>query len=132
MLVPCEIAIKSILPSVRATIAKELMTKHNLKQAEAARLLGVSQPAISLYSRKIRGRAIDLESESKVKKMIENLADALAEDKLSPINFMSAFCEICKTIRAKKMLCSLHKTFDPSFDLDKCELCSTGDSVRCM
>jgi len=132
MLVPCEIAIKSILPSVRATIAKELVDKHDLKQAEAAKLLGVSQPAISLYSRKIRGKAVDLESDSEIKKMVENVADSLANGGLSPMNFMSAFCEICRTVRAKRMMCSLHKTFDPSVDLDKCELCSTGDLVRCM
>lgn len=131
MFVPCEIAIKSVLPSVRATVAKTLMNKHKLKQADAARLLGVSQPAISLYSRKIRGTAIDLESEPEVKKKIENLADTLARDNLSPMGFMSAFCEICKTVRAKKMLCSLHKTFDPSVDLEKCELCSDEDLVRC-
>ncbi|MGQ9544057.1 MAG: helix-turn-helix domain-containing protein [Candidatus Bathyarchaeia archaeon] len=38
-------------------IAKTLITKHNLTQVEAAKLLGISQPAISLYERKIRGKA---------------------------------------------------------------------------
>jgi predicted transcriptional regulator len=107
------------------------MTKHKLKQADAAGLLGVSQPAISLYSRKIRGSAIDLESEPEVRKKIEDFADALAEDDLSPKEFMSAFCEICKTVRARKMLCSLHKSFDSSVNLENCELCSIEDLVRC-
>lgn len=125
MLVPCEIAVRSILPSVRATIAETLMNKHKLKQADAAKLLGVSQPAISLYSRRIRGRAIDLRSDPEVERMVENLADSLAKDSLSPMNVMSALCEICRTARAKSMLCSLHKTFDPSVDLEKCGLCLT-------
>ncbi len=75
MLAPCEIAVKCALPAVRAMIAKELVTKHNLKQAEAAELLGVSQPAISLYSRKIRGKAINLENDQDVKTLIEKLSN---------------------------------------------------------
>jgi len=63
MIVPCEVAVKCVLPVVRAMIAKELVTKHGLNQVETARLLGVSQPAISLYSRKARGNALNLEND---------------------------------------------------------------------
>jgi hypothetical protein len=112
-------------------VAKELMAKHNLKQAEAAKLIGVSQPAISLYYRKIRGKAIDLESDIEVKKLMENLADSLAGNGLSHKDFISKFCEICKTIRAKGLMCKIHKTFDPTIDIEKCELCRTTNSLRC-
>jgi predicted transcriptional regulator len=44
MLVPYEVAVKYVLPVVRAMTAKRLMAKHSLKQAEVAKLLGVSQP----------------------------------------------------------------------------------------
>jgi len=74
MLVPCEVAVKCVLPAVRAMIAQELMTKHKLKQVETAKLLGVSQPAISLYFRKKRGKAIDLQNESDIADLVENLA----------------------------------------------------------
>jgi len=113
-------------------IAKELMAKYNLKQAEAAKLLGVSQPAISLYYRKIRGKAIDLENDIKVEKLLENLADSLAGDGLSHKDFISKFCEICRTIRAKGLLCQMHKTFDPSIDIEKCGFCLTTNSMRCI
>jgi predicted transcriptional regulator len=113
-------------------IAKELMAKHNLKQAEAAKLLGVSQPAISLYHRKIRGKAIDLENDIEVEKLMENLADSLAEGKLSHKDFISKFCEICRMIRAKGLLCKMHKNFDPSIDIEKCELCRATNSLRCL
>jgi len=124
MLVPCEIAVKCLLPSVRAMIAKELMTKHGLKQAEAAKILGVSQPAISLYYRKIRGKAVDLENDVEVIKLIENLAVTLAKGALPHKDFIPMFCEICRTIRAKGLMCKLHKTFDPEIDVEECELCS--------
>ena len=70
----CEVAVKCVLPAVRAMIAKELMTKHKLKQVETAKLLGVSQPAISLYFRKKRGKAVDLQNESDIADLVENLA----------------------------------------------------------
>jgi len=131
MLVPCEVAVKCVLPTVRAMLAKELMTKHNLKQAEVAKLLGVSQPAISLYSRKIRGKALDLENDHDAKKLIGNLADSLAKGGLSHKEFIPAFCEICRTIRAKGLLCKMHKAFDPSIDIETCELCTSINPLRC-
>ena len=131
MLVPCEVAVKCLLPSIRATIAQNLMTKHNLKQADAAKLLGVSQPAISLYYRKMRGKAIDLGNDVEVEKLMENLADSLAEGGLSHKDFISKFCEICRIIRAKGLLCKMHKAFDPSIDIEKCELCRVAGSLRC-
>jgi len=111
-------------------IAKELTTKYDLKQAEAAKLLGVSQPAISLYYRKIRGKAIPLENDPDIAKPIENLAALLAKGGVSHKDFISMFCEICRIVRAKGLLCKMHKAFDPSIDIEKCGLCITTNSVR--
>ncbi len=124
MLLPCEISVKCVLPAIRALIAKELMTKYKLKQAEAAKIIGVSQPAISLYRRQIRGRAINLENDAEILKLIQNLAASLAEGGLTHKDFIPMFCEICRTIRAKGLMCKLHKAFDPTIGIEKCELCS--------
>jgi predicted transcriptional regulator len=131
MLLPCEVAVKSLLPPVRAALAKQLMTKHDLKQIEAAKLLGVSQPAISLYNRKMRGKALDLEKDKEIRKLIEDLADSLANRNLSHKDFTLKFCEICKAARAKGLLCNMHKALDPTFDVEKCELCM-DTSLNCL
>ena len=123
MLVPCEVAVKCVLPAVRAMIAEELMTKHKLKQVETAKLLGVSQPAISLYFGKKRGKAIDLQNERDITNLVENLAASLAKGNLPPKDFISMFCEICSTIRKKGLMCKLHKAFDPTIDIEKCGIC---------
>jgi predicted transcriptional regulator len=112
-------------------VAKELVTKHNLRQEEAAKLLGLSQPAISLYYRKMRGTAIDLENDIEVGKLVENLAASLAKHQLSHKDFIPAFCEICRTIRAKGLMCKLHKAFDPTIVIEKCEICSLI-STKCI
>jgi hypothetical protein len=113
-------------------LAKELMTKYRLKQTEVAEKLRVSQPAISLYGRKIRGTAINLENDEDIGNLVRNVAAALAENKLSRRDLIPKYCEICKTIRAKGLLCELHKTFDPTINIETCELCYTNNSLSCM
>ena len=132
MSVPCEVAVKCVLPVVRAMLAKELMAKYRLKQTEVADILRVSQPAISLYYRKIRGKAIDLENDEDIGNLVYNLAATLVENKLSRRDLIPKYCEICKTIRAKGLLCELHKAFDPTINIETCELCYTNDSPSCM
>ena len=132
MLAPCEIAVKCALPSVRAMIAEKLVNEHNLNQAEAAKLLGVSQPAISLYCRKIRGKAINLEDDRDIENLIERLAERLAKGKLPHKEFVLKLCEICRTIRAKGLLGETHKAFDLSVDIENCDVCSTPNSLACL
>ena len=132
MLVPCEVAVKCALPAIRAMIAKELMMHYKLRQADAAKLLGVSQPAISLYSRRMRGKAIDLEDDSEIRSLTEELAGRLFEGDLPHVKFISDFCQICRKIRAKGLLCKMHRTFDPSIDIEKCGLCASTELMRCI
>lgn len=132
MSVPCEVAVKCVLPVIRAMLAKELMEKNRMKQTEVAVILRVSQPAVSLYRRKIRGRAISLENDEDVGKLVSNVAAALAENKLSRRDMIPKYCEICKTIRAKGLLCELHKAFDPTINIETCELCRTNKPLSCI
>jgi predicted transcriptional regulator len=132
MLVPCEVAVKCGLPAIRAMIAKQLMAKYGLKQAETAQLLGVSQPAISLYYRRIRGRAINLDNDGEIKDSIEELATRLSKHSLSNAEFISAFCDICRKMRAKGLLCDAHKTLDPSIDIENCGYCTSTASIGCV
>ncbi|MGD0029201.1 MAG: hypothetical protein ABSC91_09705 [Candidatus Bathyarchaeia archaeon] len=132
MSVPCEVAVRCALPAVRAMIAKELMTKHGLKQTDTAKLLGVSQPAISLYHREMRGKAISLDGDSEVKGLIVELACRLSEGDLSHSKFISDLCQICKTMRAKGLLCAMHKTFDPAVNIEECELCTSMNLTKCI
>ena len=132
MSVPCEVAVKCVLPVVRAMVAKELMADYGLRQVEAAKLLGVSQPAISLYCRNIRGKAIDLENDSDVKRLVADMCEVLAKGGFSHRDLIIMYCGVCRTIRAKGLLCKLHKTFDPLVDIEKCELCLASESVGCV
>lgn len=123
MLTPCEIAVKCVLPAVRAMIAKDMMKK-GLRQVDVANLLGVSQSAVSLYGRKIRGRAINLEEEEDIVAMIGDVSSSLYDGNMGYKDFITKFCELCRVIRGKGLMCELHKVFDPTVDPENCDLCS--------
>jgi predicted transcriptional regulator len=132
MLVPCEVAVKCGLPAIRAMIAKQLMAKYGLKQTETAQLLGVSQPAISLYYRRIRGKAINLDDDGEIRDSIDKLARRLSQHSVSSVEFISAFCDICRQMRAKGLLCQAHRTLDPSIDVENCGRCMSTVSTGCV
>jgi len=132
MLTPCEVAVKCALPSVRAMVAAQLMNKHNLNQAQAAKLLGISQPAISLYQKKLRGNSLDLWGDPEVTASVTKQAEFLANGTANQRNNLTWFCAICKTLRAKGYLCKIHKDLDPNMDIESCSFCKDVEpEVNC-
>ena len=55
MLLPSEIEAKSLIPAIRAILAKKLIKEYKMKEEIVAKVLGVTQAAISNYVRGIRG-----------------------------------------------------------------------------
>jgi predicted transcriptional regulator len=123
MLTPCEVAVKCALPSVRAMMATQLMNKHDLNQAQAAKLLGISQPAISLYQKKLRGNSLDLWGDPDIAASVAKQAEFLANGATDARNNLAWFCSVCKTLRAKGYLCKIHKDLDPTMDIESCDFC---------
>jgi predicted transcriptional regulator len=129
MLTPCEVAVKCALPSVRAMMASELMSKHSLNQTQAAELLGISQPAISLYQKKLRGNSLNLWDDVDIAASVAKQAEFLVNGGGESKNTLGWFCGICKTLRAKGYLCKIHKDLDPTVNLDDCDFCEDLDSA---
>ncbi len=83
MLLPAEIESKSLIPALRAIIAKDLAKKHNIREDKISQMLGVTQAAISNYIRGIRGNPELIEkllAEKQVASMITDISDNLASD----------------------------------------------------
>jgi predicted XRE-type DNA-binding protein len=49
MLLPAEIESKTLIPALRAILAKKLAEQHNIREDEISKMLGVTQAAISNY-----------------------------------------------------------------------------------
>jgi predicted transcriptional regulator len=110
-------------------VATQLMNKHSLNQGQAAKLLGISQPAISLYQKKLRGNSLDLWGDPEITASVAKQAEFLANGNADTRNNLMWFCDICKTLRAKGYLCKIHKDLDPDMDIENCGFCKDLDPV---
>ena len=128
MLLPCEVAVKSLVPSLRSAIAKELTQTYGLKQKDVANLLGVTQTAVSKYTRHIRGTVLKIENVKEVRPMIMEIVVLLADGRMSRYELVGRLCEACKIIRRKRLMCGLCKRSDPSIDVQQCLVCSSESS----
>jgi predicted transcriptional regulator len=105
----CEVIVKDILPAMRALIARDLIEAHGMTQKEAARRLGMTQPAISQYKRYLRGqRAKMLEKTPFVVERMNIIVKGISSGEMNGRDATIEFCGICKDFRKKGMLCDLH------------------------
>jgi len=125
MIAPCEIAAKSVVPAIKALLAKELVEKHNLKQEEAARLLGISQSAVSKYTRKVRGYAIRIGEIREIESLIDEMTSLLINGKYQRSDFLTFFCQTCTEIRKKGLMCIFCEKTDPNIKAEECRFCLT-------
>ena len=118
----CEIASQYLLHKLRALVAKTLMEKYKLTQQDTALKLGLTQSAISQYTRQLRGSKVNfLEKDKNVMEEIENFSSRIASGELNSLSALNAFCNICKIIRKKKILCEIHTKHFP--ELKDCNIC---------
>lgn len=110
---PCEPVVKLVLPAFRSLVAKELIEKYHFSQVAAAKKLGTTQAAISqyLYSKRGEKRMKDLEAMPSVLSMANQVASGLATQSLSPFDAMLKFCELCKALKNKGLVCNMHEGF---------------------
>jgi len=128
MSMPCEVAVKSLVPAIRALMARELIHTHKLKQDEAAHLLGVTQAAVSKYTRKVRGRALNIEKIEEANTITIDTTNLLAKGELTPPELVKKFCLVCKVVRQTGAMCALCKRSNPSLDVNLCRMCITEDA----
>ena len=89
MKLPCERFVEK-LPVLRALITNEIVTTFGLTQEQAARKLGITQPAISQYLKGSRGRS-NL-ANKKLKLEARKIAKSIIEGKSK---FPKTVCSIC-------------------------------------
>ena len=78
LLLPAEIESKTLIPALRAILAKKLAEEHKIREDEISKMLGVTQAAISNYIRGTRGdpKLIEkLVSDKQVSEMISELCE---------------------------------------------------------
>jgi hypothetical protein len=126
MLLPSEIESKLLIPAVRAILSKELVTEKGLKEEEVARLLGITQAAVSNYLRGTRGDnelISKLVSLSEIMSMIKEISDDLSTNKAYTAKTLSKFIALCNYMRYSLIICDAHHSLERNIDEKVCEQC---------
>jgi len=123
MILPEELTSKSVIPAIRALIVKRLVEEHGMTQQEAAKLLGVTQPAVSKYLHQKRGAAIRLIGIKEIELATDEIANMVSSRKVRPIEVMSKIEAACEYVRRNRFMCGLHKRLEPAIDINECHVC---------
>jgi len=107
LLLPCEVGVKTILPAVKAIMARTIVEKHGLKEKETAKILGLSQSAVSRYINRGRGNLIEIENSIEVSTLIDQMVTFLVKEPHKKREILELFCQTCKTVRKQGLMCSL-------------------------
>ena len=132
MLLPSEIEAKSLIPAVRAILAKKLIKDYSLKEEDAAKVLGITQAAVSNYVRGTRGDTeliLRLESLREIVRMIDDIARDLSTNKAYTPSTLAKFVGLCNYMRYTLIICDVHHTMESNIDEQICEQCR-GTLVR--
>ncbi len=102
---PCEIAVKYVWPAFRNLVARRLVVEYNLSQVEVAKLLGVTQAAVSYYLSGKRGNKLleDYEKVEEMKRMAYSIADQLKEGRVTMDEVRESFCSLCRKMIASQL-----------------------------
>ena len=108
MLLPCEVGVQTVLPAIRALMARTILEKHGLKEKQVAELLGLSQSAISRYTRRNRGNTLTIENLPEVETLIDQIILLVfSKESYQTAEIMGLICQTCKVIREKGLVCTI-------------------------
>lgn len=117
-LLPQEIQVWYVLPVIRKEFAKILVKEKKITQKEAAKILSLTEGAISQYLSSKRGSIIKLE---------ESVIDEIR--KSIDIIYQNPKCIISETVRILelkdtwKSICEYHQKTDPNINFG-CNICN--------
>jgi predicted transcriptional regulator len=120
MKTPCELVVGRILPTLRASVVRELSGKYRMKQSEIAKKLGITQASVSQYLSATRGGSTKmLEDFPQIVKYADEIAKRIVAGE-TKYQWYGVLCKACKEIREDEHFCRLHRV---SAKLSGCDIC---------
>ena len=126
MLLPAEIESKTLIPALRAILAKKLAEDYNVREDEISKMLGVTQAAVSNYIRGTRGDPsliAKLLAQEQVAIMINELCTRLSSDMAYTPSSLSKFIGLCNYIKSSLLICEIHHNLESNIDEQVCKEC---------
>jgi len=123
LILPCEVSVKTVLPAVKAVMARSIVEKHGFNEKQAAELLGLSQSAVSRYVGRERGNLLILENSVEILALIDQMVVSLIKAPDNKAEILELFCETCTVIREKGLMCPYCKEEMPLTWAENCLFC---------
>ena len=126
MLLPAEIESKTLIPALRAILAKKLAEDHDIREDEISKMLGVTQAAVSNYIRGTRGDPsliAKLLAEKQVAILVDELTENLSSDMAYTPASLSKFIGMCNYIKSSLLICDIHHNLESNIDEKVCKEC---------
>ena len=115
---PQEIEVRYILPAIRRELARIFIQEHKLSQKEAAKILGLTEAAISQYQHSKRAKEVVFSDN--VVEEIKKSAKNILSDKSKP-RIVAEMYRISNLTKVRHVLCDIHRA--QSKDLTGCNIC---------
>ena len=122
---PQEIEVRYILPAIRRELSRIFIQEHKLSQKEAAKLLGLTEAAVSQYQHSKRAKEV-IFSNDVVHEIMASAKKIIAES-ASKQRLIGEMYRITNLTTVKQILCDLHRS--QSKDLESCNVCFDEDLI---
>ncbi len=116
---PQEIEVRYILPAIRRELARIFIEEHKLNQKEAAKMLGLTEAAISQYQHFKRAKEVVFSND--VIDEISASAKKIIAEKASKQRLIAEMYRISGLTKVRHILCDIHRA--QSKELDNCNVC---------
>lgn len=108
MKIPCELIVWYVLPAIRRELARELVDKHGMIQAEVARKFGVTDAAVSQYLKSKRGSNKEIEASGQYDDFRKEISLS-AQRIIDGSDIVTETCRICEMVKKSGMLVSIYE-----------------------
>lgn len=121
---PQEIEVWYIIPALRRELAKSMVADIRLTQKDIAKVMGITEAAVSQYIHSKRAKEVIFGKE--ILKEVKKSAKAIAENKDMLIPEMM---KLTRLTEVKHVMCDLHKKHDISIPKG-CETCFDEELIQ--
>ena len=115
--------VKTVLPAVKAIMAREIVENRGLNEQQAASLLGLSQSAVSRYMSRERGNLLTIDTSSEVLALINQMVTSLITAPDNKSEILKLFCQTCQMVREKGLMCPQCQKAMPKEWAENCFFC---------
>ena len=117
-----EAVAKYVYPSLRRRLV-EILREKGLNQMQVAKLLYITQSAVSRYLRMNRGALVDVEKFPDIDDKLKGLAETIVKERPDEYYIHGELVKIAIEMLGKGYVCSFHSKVDPEIGPKVCKIC---------